>query len=280
MLAFTTQSLSYAPTAAPVIGGSRVNARMETKADLEAMAKKLNPVVGFYDPLGLTEDYGSAWMGDSTSETIGFLRQAEIKHGRVAMFAFVGFIAGENNVHFPWATTLSGVTYDSIAAAGGAPAQWDAVPTAAKWQIFLLIGLLEFWGEGGGRGEMTHYMKGGKPGAFPSFEPIRQDLGHPPLDLFDPFGFSKKKTPEQKEKGLLVELNNGRLAMIGIMGFVSAATVEGSVPALEGKIKHYDGEVMAPWSASDLSVPYVEKMLNFPHFTDWQYANPTSWNVF
>ena len=78
------------------------------------------------------------------------------------MFAFVGFIAGENNVHFPWSSTLSGVTYDSIAAAGGAPAQWDAVPTAAKWQIFLLIGLLEFWGEGGGRGEMTHYMKGGK----------------------------------------------------------------------------------------------------------------------
>ena len=48
------------------------------------------------------------------------------------MFAFVGFIAGENNIHFPWATTLSGTTYDSIAAAGGAPAQWDAVPTLGK----------------------------------------------------------------------------------------------------------------------------------------------------
>merc|ERR1719478_81926 len=99
----------------------------------------------------------------------------EIKAGRVAMFAFVGFIAGENNVHFPWATTLSGTTYDQIAAAGGACAQWDAVPTAAKWQIFLLIGLLEFWSEGGGRGETTHYMKGAKPGVFPSFQPIRDD---------------------------------------------------------------------------------------------------------
>jgi len=251
---------------------------METMADLEVMAKKLNPVFGFYDPLQLASDFPSAWMGESTEETIGWLRHAEIKHGRVAMFAFVGFIAGENNVHFPWATTLSGTTYDQIAAAGGACAQWDAVPTAAKWQIFLLIGLLEFWSEGGGRGETTHYMKGAKPGVFPSFQPIRDDLGHPPLDLFDPFGFSKKKTAEQKERGLLVELNNGRAAMIGIMGFVSAASVEGSVPALAGKIRHYDGEVMAPWSASDTSVPYVTEMLNtLPHLTDWKYVLPTNW---
>ena len=49
--------------------------------------------------------------------------------------------------------------------------------------------------------------------------------------------------------------------MLGIMGFVSAAQVEGSVPALAGKISHYDGQVMAPFSAGDVSLPYVAGML-------------------
>jgi len=265
-LSLTVQTLSYAPALrvhAPTVG-----AVMETQGDMGELAKKLNPVVGFWDPLGMVTPSmpgTNSWAGQLGDEgAIGFLRHAEIKHGRVAMAAFVGYIVQSNGIHWPWASSFSGLTYADIAAAGSPPAQWDAVPTAAKWQIFLMIGLLEFWGEGAARGEEAHYTKGGKPGYFPSFQPLREDIGHPPLDLFDPFGFTKKMSAERKEKALLAEINNGRLAMLGIMGFVSAAAVEGSVPVLAGKIAHYDGEVMAPWGAGDTSVPYVAEMLAFP----------------
>ena len=54
--------------------------------------------------------------------------------------------------------------------------------------------------------------------------------------------------------------------MLGIMGFVSAASIEGSIPALDGKIEHYAGNVMAPFSAIDTSLPFVTEMLKYPSF--------------
>ena len=212
MLSIQQLSLSYAPAAALTTPRTaRVVPQMANTADdLETLAKELNPVVGYWDPLGIGK-IAKALPADEQA-TIGWLRHAEIKHGRVAMAAFVGFCVQANGIHFPWATSLNGMTYADISAAGSPPAQWDAVPTNAKWQIFFLIAALELWSE---CAMDKHYMKGGKPGAFPSFAPIRDEIGHPPLDLFDPFGFSKNKTPEQKERGLLVELNNGRLAMLG-----------------------------------------------------------------
>jgi len=254
-LSLASSALGFAPTmAVRATAAPSLDVRMETKADLEALAVSLNPTVKFYDPLGLAD----AELFGSNEKAIGWLRHAEIKHGRVAMAASVGFIVQSNGIHFPWATTLSGTTYADIAAAGGPASQWDALPTNAKWQIFGFISLLELWGE---CGTDKHYMNGGKPGEYPSFAPIRDDIGHPNLDLFDPFGFSKKASPEKKAKGLQAEINNGRLAQLGIMAFVSEAKVPGSVPALQGLIAPYDGEVMAPWGPGDTSVMFVKEML-------------------
>lgn len=48
--------------------------------------------------------------------------------------------------------------------------------------------------------------------------------------LYDPLGFSSKKTPEQLARGRSVEIKNGRLAMIGFAGLWAEASISGSVP--------------------------------------------------
>lgn len=106
-------------------------------------------------------------------------------------------------------------------AAGSPPEQWDALPDAAKWQILLFIGFLEHFSESNG----THYMKGGMPGAFPKFTESDK-IPHPvPFNLFDPFGFSNGRSEEAKARGRIAEINNGRLAQIGILGFLVSSLI-------------------------------------------------------
>ena len=212
---------------------------ISTLQDLEAIAGKLNPAVGYFDPLDLA---GADFWDQGNEATIGFLRHSEIKHGRVAMAAFVGYIVHANGIRFPWPQVGGGVTIEG----NNPPEMWDQVPAAAQFQIIWLIGFLELWSELGERvGNAPHYMRGGKPGAFPSFKNSNVKLPHPvPLDLFDPFGFSKNKSAEAKARGLKVELNNGRLAQLGLFGFFAESKVPGSVPFLTGIVQPYAGEYM------------------------------------
>ena len=187
-------------------------------------------------------DSGDSWSGFAEEAIQEGSWNGFINHGRVAMAAFVGYIVQSNGLHFPWPMTFDGTPFPS--AAGSPPEQWDALPDAAKWQIILFIGFLEWFSEAAG----THYMRGGKPGAFPNFSDHSELIPHPvPLNLFDPFGISSKKSDEAKAQGLVKELNNGRLAQIGIIAFLSEQRVEGAVPLLKGIVPHYNGEPMAPF---------------------------------
>jgi len=239
-LSLHSSSLSFVAPVAPATSSMRSStARMETIDDLKTLSNELNPIVGYYDPLNLAQL--NFWnQGDAA--TIGFLRHAEIKHGRVAMAAFVGYCVQENGITFPW---------DKIAAAvpaGLSPeAQWDAIPTAAKLQIIGFVGILDVYSEHSfilEKQGQKHYMKGGKPGFFPALD----NFPHPvPFNLYDPFNFSANRSEADKQKGLVTEINNGRLAMLGIMSFVAAAKVPGSVPALNFLIP-YDGDCMVPFA--------------------------------
>jgi len=212
------------------------------KDDLVSLAGEQNNVLKYYDPLNLAD--ADFWeQGDAA--TIGFLRHAEIKHGRVAMAAFVGYCVQSQGIRWPFDMELNGVKFP--AGDLSPEAQWDAVSVNAKWQIFGFIALLEVLGENscGDLENNPHYMRGGQPGKYPDFEVFP--------NLYDPFGLFKKMSPELKAKRLNIEVNNGRLAMIGIFGFLAADSTPGAVPFLREYAQAYDGNIMAPFS-SDFSI--------------------------
>jgi hypothetical protein len=230
-----------APKSSPRTAVAVESAKDELIALAESNTDALSP--GFWDPLGVAE---IDFWGLGQDGTIGYLRHAEIKHGRVAMAAFLGYCAqctdlvkGEHSI-LPYRNYVADVSPQE---------QWDNVPLWGKLQIFTLIGMLESYGEGAGcdDSEYTHYTKGGLPGFYPSIKG-KGAVTPLPLDLFDPFGILKSQTAEEKERGRRVEINNGRAAMLGIMAVLS--TSKGLiVPPMDLlPIPKYDGDVMVPFS--------------------------------
>ena len=153
----------------------------ESLSDLKALQKSLpGPPNDYFDPLNLAT-MTFDWGPQGEEATIGWLRHSEIKHGRVAMAGFLGFIAhctpivsGEHKF-LPYRGYVAGVTPQE---------QWDNIPLIGKLQILIAIGMLESYGEGAGDpAGYTHYMKGGKPGYYP---PIagRAGFGQVTLNLW------------------------------------------------------------------------------------------------
>jgi hypothetical protein len=86
-----------------------------------------------------------------------------------------------------------------------------------------------------------------------------RDSVHPVLELYDPFDTNKNMAANVKERRLVAQVNNGRLAMLGIFEFICANKIPDSVPLLDqlGAAQGYAGEPMTPfggefsrWSSS------------------------------
>jgi len=141
--------------------------------------------VGFFDPFGMTKD------GDV--ETFKRRRATELKNGRVAMLAAMGYITPEY-FRFP-GVCATGVKFSEIPNGLGA---LEKVPGAGWVQIILFLGLVE-------KSLYTHDPTRA-PGDFKNGGVLGVPNG------------STMMEGEARTKKLNAELANGRLAMMAITG--------------------------------------------------------------
>jgi len=131
---------------------------------------------------------------------VDFLREAELKHGRICMLAVTGFIAVDCGARiYPVPEAYMGLT--SLTA-------HDAlVEQGAMSQIFLWCGLAEIIGTIA----VVQMMEGSErqPG----------DYG------FDPAGFLMGKSDEEVQEMKLKEITHSRLAMMAFSGVITQAVL-------------------------------------------------------
>mmetsp|Transcript_12328 Transcript_12328/g.8637 ORF Transcript_12328/g.8637 Transcript_12328/m.8637 type:complete len:207 (+) Transcript_12328:90-710(+) len=163
----------------------------QTSTAIKAFEDELGaqPPLGFFDPLGLLN-------GDVDQERFDRLRYVEIKHGRISQLAFLGQITTRAGVYLPGDIDTAGTSFDSI------PNGWaavSAIPQAGLLQIIAFVGALELavMKDVTGEGEFVGDFRNGYI-----------DFG---WDDFD------EETKLQKRA---IELNNGRAAMMGILGLM------------------------------------------------------------
>lgn len=142
-----------------------------------------------FDPFGFSSSYDLRW-----------LREAELKHCRVAMLAVVGWIATDWGLHLP----------GDVHNVGTVAAHDAAVKSGAMSQLLLWIGIAEVWS------------------AIAIKEMMLEESDRMPGDYaLDISGGFKRASAEDKESLQLKELNNGRLAMIAFGGIVTQAVLTG-----------------------------------------------------
>jgi hypothetical protein len=160
--------------------------------------------LGFFDPLGL--------LDDADQERFDRLRYVEIKHGRIAQLAFLGNIITRAGVHLSGDIDYSGHSFDSFPNGWAAINGPDAISGSGVAQLVLFIGALEL-------GVMKDSANGAAPGDFPGdFRNGALDFG---WDSFD---------EETKLSKRAIELNNGRAAMMGILGLMVHEQLGGELP--------------------------------------------------
>ncbi|CAK8995085.1 unnamed protein product [Durusdinium trenchii] len=141
------------------------------------------PPLGYWDPFGM--------MAFQDEEKFRRNRELELKHGRICMVATIGMIVPDLFGRFGGDLSPSmGLKFSDI------PCTIEAiykVPAAGWLQVFALAGAIE-----------------AKNLAFPT------NYGYPPF-----WGQIDKLEPEEKQKKLLAEINNGRLAMVAMAAIVA-----------------------------------------------------------
>jgi len=153
--------------------------------------------VGFFDPFGLTKD------GDV--EAFKRRRATELKNGRVAMLATMGYIVPEY-FRFPgYCSPSAGLKFTDIP---NGLAALSKVPGAGWTQIFLFLGLVE-------KGLYT-------------YDPTREPGNYANAGVLGVPNGSTMAEGEGRNRKLNSELANGRLAMMAIIGMFFQDGLTGS----------------------------------------------------
>ena len=184
---------------APASTGQASTALNAFESELGAQAP-----LGFFDPLGM--------LDDADQERFDRLRYVEVKHGRICQLAFLGQIVTRNGIHLPGDIDLSGHSFESFPDGWAAINGPDAISGSGLAQIIFFVGTLEL-------GVMRDGANGAAPGDFPGdFRNGSLDFG---WDTFD---------EETKLSKRAIELNNGRAAMMGILGLMVHEQLGGDLP--------------------------------------------------
>jgi len=182
-LALASSTLAFqAPALTPALRAPAVT----MAGDVNNMIGKYSIKKTMYDPLNLASTYDNNW-----------LREAELKHGRVCMLAIVGFLSVDAGLKFP------GKAFEGIAAIDAHDAM---VKSGHMWALLAFVGLCE-----------SIHMSVVVPkldGDWGDYEP--GNYGLDPLNL---------DTPYRRES----ELKNGRLAMLACGGLMTQAAL-GQMP--------------------------------------------------
>jgi hypothetical protein len=182
----------------------------KTTSALNAFESELGaqPPLGFFDPLGL--------LDGADQERFDRLRYVEVKHGRISQLAFLGNIITRAGVHLSGDIDYSGHSFDSF------PNGWatingpDAISRSGLAQIVFFVGTLQL-------GVMKDSAHGAAPGDFPD------DFRNGAID----FGWDSSAA-ETKLSKRAIELNNGRAAMMGILGLMVHEQLGGELPIVGG----------------------------------------------
>jgi len=153
---------------------------------IEGMAGDCPPL-GFFDPLGFSKD--------ASPETMKKYREAELKHGRVAMLACFGMIGADTTSLIP--RVFDGYSNNPLKAL-------TQCPKLGWLQILTFIMFIEVLGI------LNSRRPDYEPGNF--------------------LGSSQWETDEGWDSYQTKELNNGRLAMFGAIGMLTGSYITGKGP--------------------------------------------------
>ena len=187
----------------PMVAGFQggLHAAAPARASPVAMMAKSKALPFMDEPAhldGMIGNVGFDPMGLSTPQNIKWMREAELKHGRMAQLAWAGYVLVDLGVKFP------GAKYESLTS-------FTAHQSLAKYELFfalLLVGTFETIGL-----SQIYDMTTGES------DRDAGDFSFDPLMLL---------TPENEDKYKTAELTHGRAAMLAFSAVVTQSALPGA----------------------------------------------------